>query len=359
MDYNDENVDRANAQIRKAVRAQQEKVGRSHHRRRSQVRAVLVPYPSHDPESVRPSSSKRISSVSNKSETSDSETDSGLSKITMKRARKDGRDNSKSSPLRTRKKPGRRKNCLLRGSCNVPGNDRKTDKAVHCVLNRKATKDSGAALVSMPKKLVDVLNVDSNQVRTKLNVPRLPASVSISGILKEYVIHMQQMCDEENKKPRREQQKFHEYWSPFLACLPICADVIKDLIDFVLPRQILYPAEIPRHLDLTLPMDSKCAVLRTLSHEDTLNGAEGDGMRPSDSYGFIHLLRFLMILPESVGMLPSNHISRSLITSFTRSLIVFLSENMEKFFDIDNDYETITPTYRKRIKVLKEETGIP
>ncbi|EFO26714.1 hypothetical protein LOAG_01765 [Loa loa] len=202
---------------------------------------------------------------------------------------------------------------------------------------------STSEAVSVPEKLKALLENDHRLVENELKLPRLPCRSTVSKIMKEYVMHVRKLdavCSEVKVHKGRAR-----YWKGVVAALDECADNMKSFFDLVIASDILYPNEKLRHKDLT---EGTSRVIHLYSITDLLNEPK-KGLRASEYYGFIYLLRLLIRFPEMIEFMLCDSDSKEILTVFVQSFVRYLGSNSEKFFDPELDYETVTEEYKLRI----------
>ncbi|KAL3993580.1 MRG family protein [Acanthocheilonema viteae] len=198
--------------------------------------------------------------------------------------------------------------------------------------------------VSVPEKLKALLENDRHLVENELKLPRLPCRLTVSKIMKEYVMHVRKLdavCSEVKVHKGRAR-----YWKGVVAALDECADNMKSFFDLVIASDILYPNEKLRHKDLT---EEGSGIIHPHSISDLLNEPKRR-LRASEYYGFIYLLRLLIRFPEMIEYMLCDNDSKEILTAFVQSFVRYLGSNSEKFFNPELDYETITQEYKLRLQ---------
>ncbi|VIO92815.1 conserved hypothetical protein [Brugia malayi] len=148
--------------------------------------------------------------------------------------------------------------------------------------------------VSIPEKLKALLENDRRLIESELKLPRLPCRLTVSNIMEEYVMHVRKLdavCSEVKVHKGRAR-----YWKGVVAALDECADNMKSFFDLIIASDILYANEKLRHKDLT---EETSGVIHLYNISDLLNEPK-KGLRASEYYGFIYLLRLLIRFPEMI-----------------------------------------------------------
>ncbi|VDK69658.1 unnamed protein product [Litomosoides sigmodontis] len=220
------------------------------------------------------------------------------------------------------------------GSYNVLGSN-----SVESLSRSSSTNEA----ISVPEKLKGLLENDRNLVENELMLPRLPCRLTVSKIMKEYVMHVRKLdavCSEVKVHKGRAR-----YWKGVVAALDECAENMKSFFDLIIASDILYPSEKLRHKDLT---EETSGVVHLHNISDILKEPER-GVCASEYYGFIYLLRLLVKFPEMIEFMLCDNDSKEILTVFVQSFLRYLGNNSEKFFDPEVDYETITEEYKIRL----------
>ncbi|VIO92814.1 conserved hypothetical protein [Brugia malayi] len=197
--------------------------------------------------------------------------------------------------------------------------------------------------VSIPEKLKALLENDRRLIESELKLPRLPCRLTVSNIMEEYVMHVRKLdavCSEVKVHKGRAR-----YWKGVVAALDECADNMKSFFDLIIASDILYANEKLRHKDLT---EETSGVIHLYNISDLLNEPK-KGLRASEYYGFIYLLRLLIRFPEMIECMLCDNDSKEILTVFVQSFVRYLGSNSEKFFDPEQDYETVTEEYKLRL----------
>uniref|UniRef100_A0A0R3RQX9 MRG domain-containing protein n=1 Tax=Elaeophora elaphi TaxID=1147741 RepID=A0A0R3RQX9_9BILA len=218
----------------------------------------------------------------------------------------------------------------------------------HSVLGSNAVESlsrtpSTSEAISVPEKLKALLENDRHLVENELKLPRLPCQLTVSKIMKEYVTHVRKLdavCSEVKVHKGRAR-----YWKGVVAALDECADNMKSFFDLVIVSDILYPSEKLRHKDLT---EGTSAIIHLHDITDLLNEPK-IGLRASEYYGFIYLLRLLVRFPEMIEYMLCDNDSKEILIVFVQSFVRYLGSNSDKFFNPELDYETITQEYKLRL----------
>ncbi|KAM3719950.1 Chromatin modification-related protein [Dirofilaria immitis] len=201
---------------------------------------------------------------------------------------------------------------------------------------------STSEAVSIPGKLKALLENDRHLVENELKLPCLPCRLTVSKIMKEYVTHVRKLdavCSEVKVHKGRAR-----YWKGVVAALDECVDNVESFFNLVLTSDILYQNEKLRHKDL---IEGTSGVIHhTVS--DFLNEPK-KGLRASEYYGFIYLLRLLIRFPEMIECMLCDSDSKEILSVFVQSFVRYLGSNSEKFFDPELDYEPITHEYKLRL----------
>uniref|UniRef100_A0A915PI89 MRG domain-containing protein n=1 Tax=Setaria digitata TaxID=48799 RepID=A0A915PI89_9BILA len=272
-----------------------------------------------------------------------------LAKIEMKAAK------ARAAVLLKKRKP--QKPETRRGRSVVQRSESPSDMAQHVKLSGNqnvfgsssteglSRSPSTSEAVSIPEKLKSLLENDRRLVENELKLPCLPCRLTVSKIMKEYVLHVRKLdavCSEVKVHKGRTR-----YWKGVVAALDECADNMKSFFDLTIASDILYPNEKLRHKDLT---ERTSEIINLHSVTDLLNEAKG-GLRASEYYGFIYLLRLLVRFPEMIECMACDNDSKEILSVFVQSLVRYLGSNSEKFFDPELDYEAVTEEYKQRLSL--------
>ncbi|VDK74225.1 unnamed protein product [Onchocerca ochengi] len=202
---------------------------------------------------------------------------------------------------------------------------------------------STSEAISISEKLKALLENDRRLVENELKLPRLPSRLTVSKIMKEYVMHVRKLdavCSEVKVHKGRAR-----YWKGVVAALDECTNNLESFFDLVIMSDILYQNEKLRHKDLT---EGTSAVIHLHNISDFLNEPKR-GLRASEYYGFIYLVRLLIRFPEMIEYMLCDNDSKEILSVFVQSFIRYLGSNSEKFFDPELDYEPITLQYKLRL----------
>ncbi|VDK57760.1 unnamed protein product [Anisakis simplex] len=185
----------------------------------------------------------------------------------------------------------------------------------------------------LPLKMKEILKKDMVLSVTGKVLPKLPARSSISKILNEFASHMQKI--EESCGNKRDTSIT---WKATIASVTECVDGIKDLFDLIVSHQLLTAKEISRHEEL-----QQSAIIR--KERDIVEPHSGTPLRPCEVYGYIHLLRLLVNLgplPQIVMEAESDEIVMEALKGFSNSLNIYLVNNSEQLFDVNEDYAPLS-----------------
>ncbi|VDO27156.1 unnamed protein product [Onchocerca flexuosa] len=202
---------------------------------------------------------------------------------------------------------------------------------------------STSEAISISEKLKALLENDRRLIENELKLPRLPSRLTVSKIMKEYVMHVRKLdavCSEVKMHKGRAR-----YWKGVVAALDECTDNLECFFNLVIMSDILYQNEKLRHKDLT---EGTSAVIYLHNVSDFLNEPKR-GLRASEYYGFIYLVRLLIRFPEMIEYMLCDNDSKEILSVFVQSFIRYLGSNSEKFFDPELDYEPITQQYKLRL----------
>lgn len=195
-------------------------------------------------------------------------------------------------------------------------------------------------------KLKSLLDIDKNKVENELKLPKLPAKSSVAKIIKDYVdsVHKMDVVLTMNMEQHRENDKSRR-WKLFVASLDECALGMQDFFDCVVATNILRENEKLRYQDST---SGSTAFLRHFISSG-FSGESSEGLRASECYGFIYLVRLLAQFQTVITYMPCDEDSRELIRIFTRGFVKFLTKNADKLFNEETDYVPITVDYQRRL----------
>ncbi|CAG9530985.1 unnamed protein product [Cercopithifilaria johnstoni] len=270
-----------------------------------------------------------------------------LAKIEMKEAKARAAELiKKKKPQKTDIRRGRSAIQLSESSSNASRDAKPLVN--HSVLGSSSAEGlsrspSTSEAVSVPEKLKALLENDRHLIENELKLPRLPCRLTVSKIMKEYVMHVRKLdavCSEVKVHKGRAR-----YWKGVVAALDECTDNMKSFFDLVIVSDILYPSEKLRHKDLT---EGTSGVIHLHNISDLLNEPKR-GLRASEYYGFIYLLRLLIRFSEMIEYMLCDDDSKEILTVFVQSFVRYLGSNSEKFFNPELDYETITQEYKMRL----------
>ncbi|MFH4974782.1 hypothetical protein AB6A40_001491 [Gnathostoma spinigerum] len=206
--------------------------------------------------------------------------------------------------------------------------------------------------IELPNSLKEVLVDDEDLITRQMKLVRIPARVTISQIIKEYADYIAHQYT--NKKDSTESEDPSAAAShPIINFLESSMGV-QDYFDSTLGSQLLYKFERPQYKDLLDEQSNPKKECESESNKrrkgDTVadeNG--GQQMQPSNFYGFIHLLRLFVRLKCVMSYVDWSERSKQTIANHIQNFVKFLEDNREKFFDRDQDYQTASPEYQKRV----------
>lgn len=204
--------------------------------------------------------------------------------------------------------------------------------------------------IEIPATLKDILVDDQDMIVRQMHLIKLPAKNTVEDIIKQYAEYTGVALNGEDEltfEHNGSQTKMTK------DTLIESSHGVQDYFNTTLGSQLLYKFERPQYAEL---FEKKTEELNaTLKTENGSEQAEVDGeaakkkWRPSDTYGFIHLLRLFVKFGSMLGLTNWSDKAVKTIVGHVHDFLAFLEKNRHKFYDIEKDYIVASPEYQKRV----------
>ncbi|VDN58234.1 unnamed protein product [Dracunculus medinensis] len=196
--------------------------------------------------------------------------------------------------------------------------------------------------------LETILENDRRIIEHGISLPRLPARWNVSNILKQFSTYVR---DLDAKILINDQMKSSKFllWKSVVYSLDELVITFQDFFDFIISEHLLYDIEIVRHKEMAEGPARMLSPLQ-LSLTDYICDFRS-GLRASEYYGFIHLLRTAVKFQSFVRC---DEFSSDSLEMFGRILMGYLEKEVSRFFNAETDYEKVCADYQMRFTKLKE-----
>ncbi|MCP9258586.1 Mortality factor 4-like protein 1 [Dirofilaria immitis] len=217
--------------------------------------------------------------------------------------------------------------------------------------------------IDIPSVLKDILVDDHDMVNRQMYLPRLPARHTVAGIVRQYADYMG-TCVEAKDTLTFEFGSDDTQLNSMVVTLVESSYGIQDYFNNSLGLQLLYKFERPQYADLLSQHKTKQAQFfysdegtkdtKKKRSSDVTDGDDSltddnDKFKPSEYYGFIHLLRLFVRFGHMLGLTNWSDRTIEAIVNQVHNFLKFLEVNRHKFFDIETDYEVAPPEYQRRV----------
>uniref|UniRef100_A0A915CDV5 Chromo domain-containing protein n=1 Tax=Parascaris univalens TaxID=6257 RepID=A0A915CDV5_PARUN len=211
--------------------------------------------------------------------------------------------------------------------------------------------------IEMPMVLKDILVDDQDMIVRQMYLVRIPARYTVAEIIRQYADYTGTSVE------ARDQLKL-EYTDEtqlksMMVTLIESSLGVQDYFNTALGTQLLYKFERPQYLDLVNEHTTKKESIKEEQStkrkrvSDVPTTEEGatveETFKPSDFYGFIHLLRLFVRFGSMLSLTSWSDRALQSIVSHVHNFLKFLEVNRHKFFDIETDYEVASPEYQRRV----------
>ncbi|VDK48315.1 unnamed protein product [Anisakis simplex] len=250
----------------------------------------------------------------------------------------------------------------------VSTSSRKRGRSTHAATESERMPDfvrKEEIKIEMPMVLKDILVDDQDMIVRQLYLVRVPARFTVAEIIRQYADYTGTSV--EAKEQLKLEYTDDTQLKSMIVTLIESSLGVQDYFNTALGTQLLYKFERPQYLDLLNEHSKKKesskegpAVKRKCTG-DAANTASEEGstneevFKPSDYYGFIHLLRLFVrfgsMLSCNFDFSLTSWSDRALqsIVSHVHNFLKFLEVNKHKFFDIELDYEVASADYQRRV----------
>uniref|UniRef100_A0A0R3RZH8 MRG domain-containing protein n=1 Tax=Elaeophora elaphi TaxID=1147741 RepID=A0A0R3RZH8_9BILA len=209
--------------------------------------------------------------------------------------------------------------------------------------------------IDIPSVLKDILVDDHDMVNRQMYLPRLPARHTVAGIVRQYADYMG-TCVEAKDTLTFEFGSDDTQLNSMVVTLVESSYGIQDYFNNSLGLQLLYKFERPQYADLLAQHKTKQEGTKDTKKKRSNDVNDGDDsliddydkFKPSEYYGFIHLLRLFVRFGHMLGLTNWSDRTIEAIVNQVHNFLKFLEVNRHKFFDIETDYEVAPPEYQRR-----------
>uniref|UniRef100_A0A0N5ADK6 MRG domain-containing protein n=1 Tax=Syphacia muris TaxID=451379 RepID=A0A0N5ADK6_9BILA len=179
--------------------------------------------------------------------------------------------------------------------------------------------------------LLVILERDRQLIEIDLKFRRLPAKYTASKIVAEYAKHIRQI-NKTNKNQFTGEKAAS--WKLFMKGFDECSEAFLDVFDIIVPDRLLNNNEKLRHQDL---VDKGVVCLFDIADifEDSKRG-----LRPSQCYGFIHVVRLLADFEDILKSWSAPGVTTQIFEIFVKAFLKWLGENVPRYVNFAADYET-------------------
>ncbi|VDK77628.1 unnamed protein product [Litomosoides sigmodontis] len=210
--------------------------------------------------------------------------------------------------------------------------------------------------IDIPSVLKDILVDDHDMVNRQMYLPRLPARHTVAAIVRQYADYMG-TCVEAKDSLTFEFGGDDTQLNSMVVTLVESSYGIQDYFNSSLGLQLLYKFERPQYADLLAQHKTKQEGTKDTKKKrgnDTSDGDDSlvddyDKFKPSEHYGFIHLLRLFVRFGHMLALTSWSGRTVEAIVNHVHNFLKFLEVNRHKFFDIETDYEVAPPEYQRRV----------
>ncbi|VDN51888.1 unnamed protein product [Dracunculus medinensis] len=204
--------------------------------------------------------------------------------------------------------------------------------------------------IEMPLVLKEILVDDQDMIVRQMHIPRIPARFTVSDIIRQYAEYMG------NSLEAKESLLFElggdeTQMKSTIVTMIESSYGMRDYFNSTLGSQLLYKFERPQYTDLLAEFESKEDVTKPSSTKKAKSSSPEteDKFKPSEQYGFIHLLRLFVRFGSMLSLATWTDRAVQTIVGHVHNFLKFLEVNRHKFFDLETDYIVSTPEYQKRV----------
>lgn len=206
--------------------------------------------------------------------------------------------------------------------------------------------------IEIPNGLKDILVDDQDMITRQMHLVQLPARINVQDIIKQYAEHTGVALNGENElsfEHSGSQTKMSK------DTLIESSHGVQDYFDTTLGSQLLYKFERPQYAELyekkTGELDNGVAEKQESTSETAANGEEPPKKKwkPSDTYGFIHLLRLFVRFSSMLKLTSWSDRAMANIVEHVHDFLGFLDKNRHSYYDMQKDYIVASPEYQKRV----------
>lgn len=190
-------------------------------------------------------------------------------------------------------------------------------------------------------KLLIILEEDRRLIETECRCPVLPAKVPATKIINEYARYIRQV-DKTNKQNFSGEKA--QRWKRFVKGLDECIPGFLDYFDVSIEAHVLKDIERLRHRDLV-----NSGTVNAFELSDIHDKEVSEGLRPSQCYGYIYIVRFLTHFEEILNCWSAGSSTTDSLPIFVRGLLKWLSQVAERYWNVDSDYEQVSDEFRQRL----------
>uniref|UniRef100_A0A158R4W6 MRG domain-containing protein n=1 Tax=Syphacia muris TaxID=451379 RepID=A0A158R4W6_9BILA len=202
--------------------------------------------------------------------------------------------------------------------------------------------------IEIPDSLKDILVDDQDMIVRQMNLVKLPARTTVEDIIKQYAeCGGFAMNDEDEVNIEQSGTQFKMTKETVIES----SHGIQDYFNTTLGSQLLYKFERPQYADL---FKRKNEEINTVKSEDKTGSGNGGDLskqkwHPSDTYGFIHLLRLFVKFGTMLRLTNWSDKAIKTVVSHVQDFLAYLEKNRQKFYDIEKDYIVASPEYQKSV----------
>ncbi|VDD86713.1 unnamed protein product [Enterobius vermicularis] len=181
--------------------------------------------------------------------------------------------------------------------------------------------------------LMVILEKDRQLVESGLKVSLLPAKYTANKIANEFAKYVRQV----NKANRHNfSGEKGARWKLFMKAFDECIQAFQDFFDIVIESRILSDTERTRHEELV-----SSGIVTSFEISDIFEEAKG-GLRPSQYYGFIHVVRLLVGFEKILVCWTAPGVTVQVFEFFVKKFLKWLAENVDKYFSFTTDYQEVS-----------------
>lgn len=208
--------------------------------------------------------------------------------------------------------------------------------------------------IEIPSVLKDILVDDQDLIVRQMYLYRLPARHTIASIIKQYADYMGSSVEARDEIPI-DPNADESARKTLIVTLIESSLGVQEYFDSTLGSQLLYKFERPQYSDLieSCTRESVEPPAKRKRNTDSVVTEEQPAvekkLKPSEHYGFVHLLRLFVRFGSMLSLTSWSDRSIQAIVSHVQCFLKFLEANRHRFYDVDNDYEIASPEYQRRV----------